>query len=246
MAGGAGLAKSQTVPKDGARISHWEGKMAELFLLIGNKKYSSWSLRPWLALKQSGLDFEEQLVALDQPDTAAKIRAFSPSGRVPFLRHGKIEIWESLAILEYLAETFPAAKLWPEDKAARAHARAVSNEMHGGFAELRYNLPMDVSRSHRDKNRAAKVQDQVDRIEALWTDCRKRHGAGGPFLFGHFTIADCMFAPVVTRFDTYGVRLGAPATAYVEMMMALPAMKSWVEAATREPWVIEYPVWKEA
>jgi glutathione S-transferase len=223
-----------------------EGKMAALFLLIGNKKYSSWSLRPWLALKQSGLDFEEQLVALDQPDTAAKIRAFSPSGRVPFLRHGTVEVWESLAILEYLAETFPAAQLWPEDKVARAHARAVSNEMHGGFAELRYTLPMDVSRDHRDKNRAAKVQDQVDRIEALWTDCRKRHGATGPFLFGHFSIADCMFAPVVTRFDTYGVKLGAPAAAYVQTIMALPAMKSWVEAAKREPWVIEYPVWKEA
>src|SRR5262249_31918844 len=154
-------------------------------------------------------------------------------GRVPFLRHGAVEVWESLAILEYLAETFPTAKLWPEDKAARAHARAVSNEMHGGFAELRYTLPMDVSRDHRDRRRAARVQDQVARSEGLWTDCRTRHSAEGQFLFGHFSAADCMFAPVVTRFDTYGVKLGAPAGAYVEAIMALAAMKSWIEAGKR-------------
>jgi len=219
--------------------------MAELFLLIGNKKYSSWSLRPWLALKHSGLDFEEQLVALDRPDTAEKIRAFSPSGRVPFLRHGAVDVWESLAMLEYLAEAFPAAKLWPEDRAARAHARAVANEMHGGFAELRYTLPMDVSRDHRDQNRAAKVQGQVDRIEGIWTDCRKRHGGEGSFLFGRFSVADCMFAPVVTRFDTYGVKLAPAAADYVATVMKLPAMQAWIEAAKREPWVIEYPVWKE-
>jgi glutathione S-transferase len=219
--------------------------MAALFLLIGNKKYSSWSLRPWLALKHSGIDFEEQLVPLDQPDTAAKIRAFSPSGRVPFLRHGAIEVWESLAILEYLAEAFPAAKLWPEDRAARAHARAVSNEMHGGFAELRYNLPMDVSRDHRDKNRAAKVRDQVDRIQGLWADCRRRHGGEGPFLFGRFSNADCMFAPVVTRLRTYGVKLEPPAASYVDTIMALPSMQAWIEEAKREPWVLDYPVWKE-
>ena len=220
--------------------------MAELFLLIGNKKYSSWSLRPWLALKHCGLDFEEQLVALDRPDTAEKIHAFSPSGRVPFLRHGTVEVWESLAILEYLAEAFPAAKLWPEDRAARAHARAVSNEMHGGFAELRYTLPMDVSRDHHDQNRAAKVQGQVDRIEGIWTDCRKRHAGEGPFLFGRFSNADCMFAPVATRIATYGVKLGPAAAAYVDTIMKLPAMQEWIAAAKREPWVIEYPVWKES
>ena len=218
---------------------------ADVFLLIGNKKYSSWSLRPWLMLKQSGIDFEEQLVPLDRPDTTEKILAFSPSGRVPFLRHGKIEVWESLAISEYLAEAFPAAKLWPEDRAARAHARAVSNEMHGGFAELRHYLPMDVSRDHRDKNRAAKVQGQVDRIQAIWSDCRKRHGGEGPFLFGRFSIADGMFAPVATRFHTYGVALAPENAAYVDTIMNLPAMRAWVEGAKREPWEITYPAWNE-
>jgi glutathione S-transferase len=249
MAGGAGLAKGQTVSKDGARNRAETGRrgeeMADVFLLIGNKKYSSWSLRPWLVLKQSGIDFEEQLVALDRPDTAAKIGAFSPSGRVPFLRHGKIEVWESLAICEYLAEAFPAAKLWPADTAARAHARAVSNEMHGGFAELRYYLPMDVSRDHHDKNRAAQVQGQVDRIQEIWSDCRKRHGGEGPFLFGRFSIADGMFAPVATRFRTYGVALAPENAAYVDAIMTLPAMQEWVAAAKREPWEIVYPVWKE-
>jgi glutathione S-transferase len=218
---------------------------ADVFLLIGNKKYSSWSLRPWLVLKQSGIDFEEQLVPLDRPDTTEKILAFSPSGRVPFLRHGKIEVWESLAICEYLAEAFAAAKLWPEDRAARAHARAVSNEMHGGFAELRHYLPMDVSRDHRDKNRAAKVQGQVDRIQAIWSDCRKRHGGEGPFLFGRFSIADGMFAPVATRFHTYGVALAPENAAYVDTIMNLPAMRAWVEGAKREPWEITYPAWNE-
>jgi glutathione S-transferase len=228
-----------------AVVQAGEGMMGALFLLIGNKKYSSWSLRPWLALKHSGIAFEEKLIALDQPDTAAKIRAYSPSGRVPYLRDGAIEVWESLAICEYLAEAFPAAKLWPEDRAARAHARAISNEMHGGFAELRYNLPMDVSRDHRDKNRAVKVQDQVDRIQAIWRGCRERHGGAGPFLFGRFSIADCMYAPVVTRFDTYGVSLAPEAAAYVDTMMTLPAMQAWIEAAKREPWVLDYPVWSE-
>jgi len=249
MAGGAGLAKGQTVPKDGARNSAEPGQrgeeMADVFLLIGNKKYSSWSLRPWLVLKHSGIAFEEQLVPLDQPDTTAKILAFSPSGKVPFLRHGKVEVWESLAICEYLAEAFPQAKLWPADAAARAQARAVSNEMHGGFGQLRYHLPMDVSRDHRDKNRAAKVQSEVDRIQAIWSDCRKRHGGDGPFLFGRFSIADGMFAPVATRFRTYGVSLAPENAAYVETIMTLPAMQDWVAAAKREPWEIVYPVWKE-
>jgi glutathione S-transferase len=165
---------------------------------------------------------------------------------VPFLRHGVIEVWESLAICEYLAETFPAAALWPEDRAARAEARAVSNEMHAGFAELRYYLPMDVSRDHRDKNQAAKVQDQVDRIQAIWTGCRRRHGGGGPFLFGRFSIADCMYAPVATRFHSYGVGLASEPASYVETIMALPAMRAWIAAAQAEPWVIDYPAWREA
>lgn len=216
--------------------------MAELFLLIANKNYSSWSLRPWLALKQSGIAFEEAVVPLDQPETQERIRKYSPSGRVPFLRHGAVEVWESLAICEYLAEAFPGVGLWPGEVAARAHARAVANEMHAGFASLRHNLPMDI-RSHRpEKSRANKVPDEIARIEAIWRDARQRHASEGPFLFGRFSIADCMFAPVVTRFQTYDVKLDAIAQAYAETIMGLPAMAEWSAAAKREPWVIDYPV----
>jgi len=217
--------------------------MADLFLLIGNKKYSSWSLRPWLVLKQAGLAFDEQQVALSRPDTRANILKYSPSGRVPFLRHGKIEVWESLAICEYLAEAFPAAGLWPKDVAARAQARAVSNEMHGGFADLRRFLAMDVSRDLKEegKKRAPHVADEISRIQQIWADCRQHFGKAGPFLFGTFTVADGMYAPVVTRFVTYGIKLMPVAASYVETMMGLPAMKDWVDAAKRETWVIDYP-----
>ena len=215
--------------------------MAGLFLLTGNKKYSSWSLRPWIVMKQAGLKFDEQFVALQQPNTKAKILKYSPSGKVPFLRHGKIEVWESLAICEYLAEAFPKKGLWPRDKAARAQARAVSNEMHGGFADLRRYLPMDVSRTIDEPYRAQAVKGEIDRIAALWTQCRRKYGKGGPFLFGKFSIADGMFAPVVTRFITYGVKLPPVASAYVKTMMNLPAMKEWIAGAKEEPWVINYP-----
>lgn len=215
--------------------------MAGPLLLIGNRKYSSWSLRPWIVMKQAGIKFDEKFVALQQPDTKAKILKFSPSGKVPFLRHGKIEVWESLAIMEYLNEAFPKAGLWPKDKAARAHARAVSNEMHGGFADLRRYLGMDVSRRIEAGARIAAVQGEIDRIVAIWTGCRRKYGKGGPFLFGKFSIADGMYAPVVTRFTTYGVPLPAAAAAYVKTMMNLPAMQEWIAAAMKEPWVIDYP-----
>jgi glutathione S-transferase len=215
--------------------------MAGLFLLIGNKKYSSWSLRPWIVMKQAGLKCDEQFVALQQPNTKANILKYSPSGKVPFLRHGKIEVWESLAICEYLNEAFPKAGLWPRDKAARAQARAVSNEMHGGFADLRRYLPMDVSRRIDEPSRAQAVKGEIDRIAALWAQCRRRYGKDGAFLFGKFSIADGMFAPVVTRFSTYGVKLPPVAAAYVKTMVALPAMKEWIAAAKEEPWVIDYP-----
>ena len=215
--------------------------MAGLFLLTGNKKYSSWSLRPWIVMKHAGLKFDEQFVALQQPNTKANILKYSPSGKVPFLRHGKIEVWESLAICEYLAEAFPKKGLWPRDKGARAQARAVSNEMHGGFADLRRYLPMDVSRTIDEPSRAQAVKGEIDRIAALWAQCRRKYGKGGAFLFGKFSIADGMFAPVVTRFATYGVKLPPVAASYVKTMMALPAMKEWIAAAKEEPWVINYP-----
>ncbi len=220
--------------------------MTGLFLLIGNKRYSSWSLRPWLALRQSGIAFEEKLVPLDQADTRERILAHSPSGRVPFLRHGAIEVWESLAICEYLNEAFPAAGLWPEDPAARAHARAVSHEMHAGFAALRHNLPMDVSRDLRAKSRARHAAADIARVQEIWAGCRRRYGAGGPFLFGRFSIADCMYAPVATRFRTYGVALEPEAESYAATIMALPAMQEWIDAAKREPWSVSFPVLDQA
>jgi glutathione S-transferase len=215
--------------------------MAGLFLLIGNRKYSSWSLRPWIVLKQAGLTFEEKLVRLHQPDTTAKIKKYSPSGKVPFLKHGKVEVWESLAICEYLAEAFPKAGLWPKDKAARARARAVANEMHGGFADLRRYLPMDVNRRIDEPARAAAVKGEIDRIAEIWSQCRRKFGKDGPFLFGKFSIADGMYAPVVTRFVTYGVKLPPVAAAYVKTMINLPAMQEWIAAADKESWLIEYP-----
>lgn len=184
------------------------------------------------------------MIALDQPDSAANLRRHSPSGRVPVLQHGTLAVWETLAICEYLAEQFPAARLWPADRDARALARAVSNEMHAGFAALRDNLPMDISRRWPLGNRLAKAGADVERITAIWRECRERFGSrgAGDFLFGNFTIADAMFAPVATRFLTYSVPLDPVCGAYVAAMQRWPAMQDWATAAKAEPWVINYDV----
>jgi glutathione S-transferase len=221
--------------------------LAEFTIYIGNKNYSSWSLRPWLALRHTGAAFEEIVIVLDQPDSTANLRRHSPSGRVPVLRHGTLVIWETLAICEYLAEQFPAARLWPADRDARAHARVVSNEMHAGFAALRDNLPMDISRRWPLGNRMAKAGPDIERVCAIWRESRERFGGSGAngagdFLFGGFTIADAMFAPVVTRFVTYSVPLDPVCSAYVAAMQRWPAMQDWTAAAKAEPWVINYDV----
>lgn len=208
--------------------------MSELVLVIGNKRISSWSLRPWLALKQAGLPFREVSVALRQPDTKARILDHSPSGKVPFLRHGSLGVWESLAICEYVAELAPATRLWPEDGAARAVARAVSCEMHAGFAALRQHLPMDVCTKTALPELPPEAAADVRRVAALWNDCRSRFGAGGPFLFGTFSVADAMYAPVATRFETYGVPLDPVSEAYAAAIRALPAMQEWKAAAGQE------------
>lgn len=213
--------------------------MAEFTIYIANKNYSSWSLRGWLMLKQTGVPFAEEMIPLDQPGTRAGILRHSPSGRVPALRHGAVVIWESLAIGEYLAERFPAARLWPEAVSARAVARAVSAEMHAGFAALRKEMPMNLRRSVPGRAISPEVKADIDRILALWGDCRSRFGQGGPYLFGHATIADAMFAPVISRFRTYGVALAGEAKRYGEAVWALPALKEWAEAAQREPMVID-------
>ena len=208
-----------------------------LRLIIGNKNYSSWSLRPWIAMKAAGIAFEETLIPFDTDDFRQRVGAVSGTGKVPALIDGDIQIWESLAILEYLAEKFPDAALWPKDVVARAQARSVANEMHAGFAALRGHLPMNLSRPVMKRALTPEVEANVRRIEALWTGCRDRFGAAGLFLFGRFGAADAMYAPVVARFRTYDVDVGQTARAYMSAVMALPAWKEWHAAALKETWV---------
>lgn len=209
--------------------------MSDLVLVIGNKRYSSWSLRPWLALKMAGLAFDEVMIPLRQPDTRQRILQHSPSGKVPFLKHGPVQVWDSLAICEYAAELVPQSRLWPDDRGARALARSVSAEMHAGFPNLRQVMSMDICARKSLAAVPSEVQAEIGRITALWNDCRGRFGAGGPFLFGRFSIADAMYAPVATRFTTYGVTLDAVSQAYVEAIWALPPMQEWKAAADQEP-----------
>lgn len=201
-------------------------------LIIADKNFSSWSLRPWLALKQAGLAFAELGVRLRRPDTGVEIRRHSPSGRVPCLRDGELVVWDSLAICEYAAELAPA--LWPQDAAQRAEARAISAEMHSGFTALRQNMPMDIRASHPGAGRTPEVEADIARIVTIWESCRARFAAGGPFLFGAFSIADAMYAPVVWRFVTYGVALPPAAAAWRDAMLALPAMQEWRAGALAE------------
>lgn len=209
--------------------------MPELTLVIGNKNYSSWSLRAWLALRATGAPFREVKVLLDRPDTAQNILRHSPAGRVPVLEEGPVVVWESLAICEHLAERFPAARLWPEAPAARALARSVAAEMHAGFADLRRELSMNYRARLPGKAISAAAQRDVERVCAIWRECRARFGQGGALLFGGLTVADCMFAPVATRFATYGTPLDPPCAAYRDAVLALPAMREWLEEALTEP-----------
>ncbi len=209
-----------------------------LSLVIGNKNYSSWSLRPWLAMQQAGIAFKEILVPLDQPDTQARIAAWSPAGRVPVLIHNDLHIWDSLAIAEYLAEVFPDKGLWPRDAGARARARSIVAEMHSGFAALRKAMPMNCRAHLPGLGATADAMRDIARIIDIWTRCRAEFGAGGEFLFGQFSNADAFFAPVTSRFLTYGVKLPPCADNYVQAVQQLPAMQAWVSAARVEPWVL--------
>jgi len=212
-----------------------------LTLVIGNKNYSSWSMRPWLAMRASGIAFEEVFIPLYTDDKADKDRilSFSRSGKVPSLVDGDITVWDSLAIIEYLAERFPEARLWPEDRAARAHARSISAEMHSGFLPLRNECGMNLHRPIGAVTLSADARANIARVEQIWTDCRARYGKAGPFLFGAFTGADAMYAPVVHRFRTYAIKVGPLAQAYMETMMALPAFAEWTKAGLAETLVIE-------
>jgi glutathione S-transferase len=216
--------------------------MAEFTLVIGNKNYSSWSLRGWLMVRIAGIEFEEIVIPLDLPETQAAIRKHSPSGRVPVLLHRGLAVWESLAIAEYLNDLKPEASLWPPSAAARAHARSISSEMHAGFLELRNAMPMNIRASYPGKGMTPGVRADIERITGLWRDCRKRFAGAAPkddgFLFGAIGAADAMFAPVVTRFRTFGVKLDSDAEAYCAAVMAYPPMKEGVDAAQHEPWLI--------
>jgi glutathione S-transferase len=215
--------------------------MEPIQLVVGNKNYSSWSLRAWLALKLTGAPFTETVLPLRQPGWSEAIARWSPGGKVPALRHGEVIVWESLAICEYLAETFPGARLWPEDPAARAHARAICSEMHAGFTALRENMPYDLrSTTKRGAGLTPAVEKDIARICAIWSECRARWGGGGDFLFGRFTLADAFYAPVAGRFRTYAPPLDAAARAYVEAIFAFPAMREWQAAAERETFTPPY------
>ncbi|MDB5584239.1 MAG: glutathione S-transferase [Bradyrhizobium sp.] len=216
-----------------------------LKLLIGNKNYSSWSLRPWIAMKVAGIAFDEQVIPLYEPGSREQVLQYSPAGKVPVLVDGDMAVWESLAILEYLAEKFPKAGLWPSDMRARSHARVVSNEMHGGFQALRKACAMNMWLPPKHRPQADDVMENVWRIDVLWRDCRKRFGQGGEFLFGAFGAADAMYAPVVSRLHSYGLPVSTEAQAYMDAVMALPAWREWHDAALREPWVMQHnePDW---
>jgi glutathione S-transferase len=221
----------------GKPFAYQAGVMA-LSLIIGNKNYSSWSMRPWIAMKATGIAFTEEVISLNAPDFKPRVSKVSGTGKVPVLSDGDVHVWESLAILDYLAEKFPDAGLWPSDPAARAYARAVAAEMHAGFVPLRRHLPMNMWRPVRPRELPDDVAANVRRVEYIWTDCRTRFGQGGPFLFGRFGAADAMYAPVVSRFVTYGVEIGPVARDYMATMTSLPAWAEWRAAAIKEPWIL--------
>jgi glutathione S-transferase len=211
-----------------------------LTLVIGNKNYSSWSMRPWLALRANDIAFDEVFIPLYTGDAdKARILDFTRSGKVPVLIDGDVTVWDSLAIIEYLAERFPETRLWPEDRAGRAHARSISAEMHSGFAALRNECGMNLHRPVGAVELSAEARANVARIQQIWMECRERYGTWGPFLFGKFGGADAMFAPVVHRFRTYAIPLEPIARHYMDAMMALPAFQEWTRAGVAETLVID-------
>lgn len=207
-------------------------------LVIGNKVYSSWSLRPWIVMRAFGIAFEETLVQLRASDTRDRIIAYSPSGKVPALVDGDVLVWDSLAVMEYLAEAFPQHAIWPRDRAARAHARCISAEMHSGFLALRTNCAMEVTKRFASKDRGPAVAADVERITAIFREARAKFGSAGPFLYGAFSAADGMYAPVCTRIRTYGIAVDPVAQSYVDAVLSHPAYQAWLAAAVAEPWVL--------
>jgi glutathione S-transferase len=211
-------------------------------LVIGNKCYSSWSMRPWLVMKHFGIPFEEVLIPfgtpLNSPEWKAQVLRYSPAGKVPVLVDRDVTVWESLAIIDHLADEHPDLPIWPRDRAARGLARALAAEMHAGFAALRAACPMDLGKRYAARDRGPAVAADVERVGAIWRTARERFGRGGPFLFGAFCAADAMYAPVVTRFSTYSLPADGTAQAYIEAVSALPAFREWREAGLAEPWIV--------
>jgi glutathione S-transferase len=213
--------------------------MTQATLFLGNKAYSSWSLRGWLACKIAGLDFREEIHDMGAPDWKTWIAARSPTGKVPCLLIDGASVWESLAIGDFLADSAPA-KFWPQDKAARAQARSIAAEMHAGFVELRKAMWMNVRARFPGKGRTPGALNDIARIQGLWAESRRKFGAGGPYLFGaQFGMADAMYAPVVARFVTWAPDLTKDSAAYVDAVWNHPYMKEWLAAATAEKWVLE-------
>ncbi len=209
--------------------------MSDKILYIGNKNLSSWSLRPWLLMRQMGIDFDEKMIRLDEAETRAEIIKHSPSGQVPALVHNGQTIWDSLAIAEYLNEVYPEKQMWPSGIATRAVARCISQEMHASFSQLRLHWPMNYTRTAMNHLVSPGIRRDIDRITEIWTMCRKRFHDDGPFLFGAFSIADAMYAPVVSRFRTYGpLDLNEHVVDYCQNVWTLPAMREWGEGAKTE------------
>jgi glutathione S-transferase len=208
--------------------------MAGCTLVIGNKNYSSWSMRPWVLMKQLGIAFEEKRLRFNSDEWSAEIERWSPSRLVPVLWRGEQSVWDTLAIMEALNEWHPEKAVWPSDAVARAFARSISAEMHSGFRDLRGRMPMNIRSSHPGKGMSAEVQANITRIEKLWGEARRRFGAAGPFLFGAFSAADAMYAPVVMRFRTYAVRLESESARYCEAMLSAAGVRAWIEEALKE------------
>lgn len=211
----------------------------ELKLIIGNKNYSSWSLRPWLLLKYFEIPFEEIRIPLYLPGSSEKITEYTPVGLVPVLKINKIACWDSLAICETVAEMYPNLHCWPKDKDARVHARSISNEMHSGFFEVRNQMPMNCRQNKQLESIPPELYAEIERLQGIWTDCREKYGNDGCFLFGEFSIADAMYAPVVVRFNNYGIRVSETERLYMDSILALDTMKQWMLAAENEKEVIE-------
>ncbi|MGH8303414.1 MAG: glutathione S-transferase family protein [Steroidobacteraceae bacterium] len=211
--------------------------MSDLTLVIGNRNYSSWSLRAWMLLKRLGVEFREVLIRLDTPVTKDEIAKYGPSERVPVLLDGDLSVWDSLAICEYAAEL--TGRGWPREKSARAVARSVCAEMHSGFVNLRTEWPMNARARNRRTVLTPGLESDIDRVDEIWNDCRRRFGAAGPWLFGEYSIADAMYAPVVLRFNTYGARVSETTRWYMASVLEEATLQSWLAAAKAEPWTLE-------